>query len=150
MKTINIKSILKKIETAKIEAVIRYAMLGRTSDDWRKLRTLIDGSRCRENGPYCYIRNGGKARARGPGAVAQFIVNLAENLTNEKYPTPRATWCGSWPRTSVSRQAEQIGDKSFDKALNDIRDIIVENDTKLKIIPEDVKKEFVLSSIKNT
>jgi hypothetical protein len=65
-------------------------------------------SRCREEAPYRFAQNGGTKRVRAPGEVFKVIAEAAGK------PLPCATsWCGKWPRTVRSCDAELDGDAQF-------------------------------------
>ena len=73
-------------------------------------------SLCREVKPYYYSRNGGQCRERSAGWVALEIRSLAEKhgiCEKHSIKYPIADWCGSWPRTVRSWNAEQTGTFNF-------------------------------------
>ena len=66
---------------------------------------------CREVGPYKFLENGAKARLRGAGDVARAVARLVGEGPYGTYPS--ASWCGTWPRTQRSVEAEDRGVDMF-------------------------------------
>jgi hypothetical protein len=89
---------------------------------------------CREVGPYYYSQNGGTKRERSAGHVANVVRRMVwdaackqANLTPDEVAEisapfadnyPCESWCGKWPRTQKSLQAEAQGEKNFWEMAN--------------------------------
>lgn len=69
---------------------------------------------CREVSPYYYAANTAARRRRAAGSVVAACRLLAAEAGIEAPRAyPQAAWCGRWPRTKASLEAEQRGCDQF-------------------------------------
>ncbi len=88
--------------------MIAYCRSNQTPTDWQAVRKSLDPRR-READLYYNSRNGGTARCRDAGMVAQAIRTVAVALGAEWREYPSASWCARWRRTRSSIEAERTG-----------------------------------------
>lgn len=91
------------------------------------IKAKVIGPKCREVAPYYYSMNGSNGpRERTAGEVAHYVRCVHRALYGEvkgqKYPS--YSWCGKWPRTRQSLQAEEIGTTNFWNMWNDIKEAL--------------------------
>lgn len=98
------------IDTSPLPSLVRAFL---ASGDFVALRRAIAPPSCREEGAYYYSRNGGTAKARSPGHVANIIRDAAIAAGAQFNNYPVASWCGRWPRTVAAATAEANGRQVF-------------------------------------
>lgn len=118
---------LDRATCADCAAVWRYVQSAGDLDALRDLRRHASGPRARYLSWYQYTTNTGQRRERGPTDAAIMIVDVARRLgwagELEVGSTLESTgsWCGNWPRTASTIEAEQRGEALVDDAIDYLR-----------------------------